>query len=254
MKLKLDANGNAVIKEVNGQKMPVYVRDDGTESEFDAAGTVAVIARLNGEAKTHREAKEAAEKLLLSYKDINDPVAALKALQTVKSLDDKKLVDAGEIEKLKAELGAAYKVQIQERDDALAKLQSTLYNEMIGGAFSRSKFIAEKVAIPADLVQARFGANFSIEDGEIHAVDHAGNKIYSTSNPGKLAGFDEALSILVNAYPQKAAILKGTGASGSGAQNGGGGPGGKQTLTRAQWEALPPAEKAKAAKEATLVD
>ena len=101
VKLKLDEQGNAVLQDGK----PVYVHDDGKEVPFDAPGAMAKIASLNAEAKTHREAKEAAEAKLKAFDGIEDAEAAKKALATVKNLDDKKLVDAGEVEKLKAEAG-----------------------------------------------------------------------------------------------------------------------------------------------------
>lgn len=213
MKLKLDADGHVVVQDGK----PVYVHDDGKEVAFDAPGTVATITRLNGEARGHRERAEAAEAKLKPFDGIEDPAAARKALETVKNLDQKKLVDAGEVEKVKEEaikaLKAQYEPVLTERD----KLRSDLYAEKIGGAFSRSKTIAEKFAIPADLVQARFGAQFKIEDGKTVAYDQSGNKLFSRSNPGELADFEEALEIIVDQYPYKANILKGSGASGSGA-------------------------------------
>lgn len=75
-------------------------------------------------------------------------------------------------------------------------------------------------------MQAYFGKAFSIEEGKVVAKDANGNKLYSAASPGDLAGFDEALEMLVNQYPGKDHILKGSGASGSGAQGGHGG--GKQ--------------------------
>ncbi len=57
MKLKLDENGYVVVQDGK----PVYVHDDGKEVAFDAPQTVQKISTLNGEAKQHREAKEAAE-------------------------------------------------------------------------------------------------------------------------------------------------------------------------------------------------
>ena len=56
------------------------------------------------------------------------------------------------------------------------------------------------------------------------------------------ADFDEALELLVDAYPHKASILKGSGASGGGAGGGGGCSGGKTQITRAQFGQLSPAE------------
>jgi hypothetical protein len=227
MKLKLDAEGHAVLQDGK----PVYVHDDGKELSFDAPATVSTISRLNGEAKSHRERAETAEGKLKAFEGIDDPAAAKKAMATVKNLDDKKLVDAGEVEKVKNEAIAAvearYKPIVEERD----ALRGDLHSEKIGGAFSRSKFLSDKSAIPPDLVQARFGQNFKIENGKVVATDLTGNKIFSRARPGEHADFEEALEILVDQYPHKDQILKGTGSSGSGSSPGSGGGGG-QTKSR----------------------
>lgn len=200
---------------------PVYI-DAGKEIAFDAVSTVATISRLNGEAKSHREGKEAAEGRLKAFEGIADPAAAIEALKTVGNLDQKKLIDAGEVEKVKAEAIKAveerYAPVVAERD----KLTAELHSEKIGGAFNRSKVIADKFAIPADLVQARFGPNFKLEDGKVVAFDQNGAKLYSKSSPGNLADFDEALELLVEAYPYKESILKGQIKAGGGAHNSGG--------------------------------
>lgn len=250
MKLLLDANGNAVIR--NGK--PVYVGDDGKEIEFDAPATVQTITRLNAEAKSHRERAEAAETSLKTFEGIADPAAARKALETVKNLDDKKLVDAGEVEKVKAEAIKAVEEKYAPVVKKAGDLEQALYSEKIGGSFSRSKVIADKFAIPADLVQARFGSAFKIEDGKTVAYDQAGQKIFSRARPGELADFDEALEVLVDQYPYKDSILKGSGASGGGAGSSNPGAGGKKTITRAQFELLGPADKVAAAKESTITD
>lgn len=243
MKLKLDDAGHVVVSDGK----PVYVGEDGKEVAFDYPATLATISRLNGEAKTHRTAKEAAEAKLAAFEGIEDPEAARKALNTVKNLDDKKLVDAGEVEKVKDEaikaVEAKYAPIIQERD----QLKTDLYGEKIGGSFARSKFIADKIAIPADLVQARFGQNFEIKDGKIVAKDSHGNPIFSRSRPGEHADFEEALETLVDQYPQKDSILKGTGNQGDGARhNNGGGGGGGKSMTREAFNKLDPAAQMKA--------
>lgn len=227
MPFKFDANGAIVLQEVNGQKMPVFVHPDGKETAFDGDGTLSTITRLNGEAKGHRERAETAEKSLKGFEGITDPAKAMEALQLVANLDAKKLVDAGEIDKVKTEIGKAFQAQLDTANGNASKLEQQLYAEMIGGSFARSKFALDKLAIPPDLVQAYFGKAFGIEEGKVVAKDANGNKLYSAANPGDLAGFDEALEMLVNQYPGKEHILKGTGASGSGAQGGGGGGGQK---------------------------
>ena len=66
MKLKTVTIDGKVYAEVDGDK-PIYIHDDGKEMPHDAPHSVATIARLNNEAKTHREAKEAAEKALKAF-------------------------------------------------------------------------------------------------------------------------------------------------------------------------------------------
>ena len=218
MKLKLDENGNAVLQDGK----PVYVHEDGKEVAFDAPGTVATITRLNSEAKGHRERAETAEKAVKAFEGIDDPAAAKKALATVANLDAKTLVDAGEIEKVKAEISKAFQLQLDEVTGKAQTFEQQLYAEKIGGSFSRSKFIADKLAVPADMVQATFGQNLKVEDGKVVAYDAQGQKIFSRARPGELADFDEAIETLVSQYPHRDHILKSSGANGGGAQNGGG--------------------------------
>lgn len=230
MKLKTVTVEGKTYAEVNEQGLPLYIHDDGKEVAHDAPQTVATISRLNGEAKTNRERYETAETSLKAFEGIEDPVAAKKALETLKNFDDKKLVDAGEVEKVKAEAIKAiedkYAPIVQERD----AFQSQLHNELIGGGFSRSKFIQDNIAVPADMIQATFGKNFQIENGKVVAVGVDGQKIYSRTRPGEVADFDEALESLVGGYPHKDSILKGNQSGGGGFQAGGGGKTGPKSL------------------------
>jgi hypothetical protein len=249
MKLKLNDDGFAVVQDGK----PVYVHDDGREVAFDAVGTVQTISRLNGEAKTHRERAEAAEKVAKAFEGITDAEAARKALATVANLDAKKLIDAGEVDKIRAEAIKAvedkYAPIVSERDS----LQKSLVDEKVGGSFARSKMIADKLAIPADLVQARFGEAFKVEGNDVVAYDKSGNKLFSRSNPGEVAKFDEALEILIDQYPYRDSILKSTGASGGGAQGGSGGGSGGKTITRAAYDALPPHQQAQTARSGVTI-
>ena len=245
MKLKLTPEGHAFVTDGK----PVYLTESGAEVAFDAPGTSATIARLNGEAKGHRERAESSEGRLKTFEGL-DADESRKALGSVKNWDEKQKAAAGERDMAIAQAVKAieekYAPVVGERD----KLKSDLYGEKIGGAFARSKLIAEKFAIPADLVQARFGANFRIEDGQVVAYDASGNKLYSKASPGNPAGFEEGLELLIDAYPYKASILKGSGASGGGAMASNPGAGGSQNLTRAQFAALAPSAQAAAGAKA----
>jgi hypothetical protein len=244
---------------------PVYTDDDGKDVAFDAPHALAKITSLNKESQTHREAKEAAELAFKKFEGIGDPAAALKALETIKNIDEAKLIDAGKVEEIKAAAVKAATAQteaaIKAKDDEYAPivgerdmLKSKLDSELIGGSFSRSKFVSEKVAIPADMLQSRFGKNFKIEDGERIAYDDKGNKIFSRSKPGELAGFDEAIETLIDQYPYRENILKGRGQSGSGS-DGDDGEAGSKRITRGEFEKLDHGARGQRIKDGyTLVD
>lgn len=230
MKLKTVTIEGKTYAEVNEQGLPLYIHDDGKEVAHDAPQTVATISRLNGEAKTNRERYEKAESALKTFEGIEDPAAAKKALETLKNFDDKKLVDAGEVEKIKLEAIKAveekYAPIVQERD----AVQQQLHKELIGGGFARSKFIQENIAVPVDMIQATFGQSFKIEEGKVVAYGADGQKIYSRTRPGEVADFDEALETLVGGYQYKDHILKGGQGSGGGFQGGGGNKSGPKSL------------------------
>ena len=172
MKLKLNDQGFAVV--IDGK--PVYVHDDGKEIPHDGPAAVARISALNAEARGHREGKEAAEAKLKPFDGV-DPEAARKAMDTLKNIDDKKLVDSGKVEEVRAaavkvyedRLKAAETTHATQMNELKAKLDgatSALHSELIGGNFARSKFISEKLAIPVDMAQAAFGTNFKVEEGK----------------------------------------------------------------------------------------
>ncbi|HDM8441806.1 TPA: hypothetical protein RU323_004637 [Yersinia enterocolitica] len=249
MKLKLDADGKVVVE--NG--MPVYVHGDGKEIPFDASAALSKITALNGEAKTHREAKEAAEAQLGKFSGIDDPAKAIEALQTLTKIDQKKLIDAGAVDQVKAEITKAFQTQLDDANGKSKTLEDQLYKEMIGGRFGSSSFIKDKVAIPADFVQARFGQSFKIEDGKVVAYDPSGNKVFSRTKPGELADFDEALEFLVEQYPQKDHILKASGNNGGGSQQQTQHQHGQKTLKRTAFDSMGMAEQRAALKDGVAI-
>lgn len=251
MKLKtIDVNGQTYAVVENGN--PVYVHDDGKEIPFDAVASRNKISALNAEAKSHREAKEKLETEMKRFANIEDPAKAIEALELVTKLEQKKLIDAGEVDKVKDEITKGFQKQLDEANSAKESLESQLYNEMIGNKFNSSTFIKDKVAIPADFVQSRFGQSFKIENNKVVAYDASGNKIYSRSNPGELASFDEALEFLIDNYPQKDYILKASGNQGGGAQQSQH-QAGQKTMKRSAFDALTPLERHSALKDGITV-
>lgn len=227
MKLKLDEKGNVVLQDGK----PVYVHDDGKEVAFDAPATVATISRLNAEAKSHREGKEAAEKLLKAFEGL-DAEAARKAVEQMQNVDAKKLIDAGEVEKVKADIARSFAEKLDAAEKRAADAEARFADSEIGRAFAGSALLVGESArytLPPEVARATFGKYFAMKDGKISATDSNGNPIYSREKPGELAGFDEALSSIVEGCSFKDSITRSTGSSGSGAQNGTSGTAGKQT-------------------------
>ena len=240
MKLKLDDSGFAVLQDGK----PVYIDTDGKEFALDGAHLYGRVRDLTTEAAGHRKAKETAEGLLKAFEGI-DPEAAKTALNTVSNLDQKKLIDAGEVEKVRAEAIKATREQYAPVEAKMKELETALHQEKIGGSFARSKFIADNISLPADIAETYFGRHFKLENGAIVATDQHGNQIYSRNRPGEPADFEEAMGILFDAYPHKDAIAKGKVGSGGGAQNSGGSTQtGAKTVKASTLEAMSPREKA----------
>ena len=217
MKLKLDENGHVVVQDGK----PVYVHEDGAEIAHDAVQVVGKIKALNAEAKTNRERAEKAEELAKGIEGL-DVAAARKALDTVKNLDDKKLVDAGDVERLKAEWSKARDDDNAKSAAQVAELQKQLADEIVGGSFARTKILAE-TNMDSAMARALLGSHFSIKDGKMVATDMHGNQIMSRTNIGEPAGFDEAAKVLMEQHPSRETFMKPTGGNGGGAQGSGSG-------------------------------
>ncbi len=122
------------------------------------------------------------------------------------------------------------------------ELEGELLSERIGANFYRSKFVAEKLTFPADIIRAGFAKSFKLENNVPVAFDKNGNTIYSRLKPGHVADFDEALELLIAASPHKDSIMKKSGTSDDSGGNGSSNDhGGHKTMSRRSFEELPPA-------------
>lgn len=240
-KLALDAKGN-----------PIYLKSDGSEQSVDG-GT---ISRLNGEAKQHRTAKETAEANLAKYRladgSFIDPTKAVEAIDMVSKIDAKTLIDAGKVDEVRAEMSKQFTGQLDELKATGSKLSADNDALRLRLALNGSEFIKERIAVPAEMFEATFGRNFKVEDGPngqriVVPYDQSGNKIFSKKRMGDVADIDEALEIMVDGYAYKDTILKAPAAGGSGNGGGGGGRGGGRRMSRADFDALGPGDKAAAA-------
>lgn len=244
MKLKtIEMNGKTYAEVLDGK--PVYVGDDGKDLSMDIEALTGKVTHLTAEATNAFKARDEVKAALRKFDGITDVAAAVSALDIVSKLDQKKLIDAGEVDKVRVQIEKGYTEKLTAAETRTKVLEDQLRNEIIGGRFARSSMIVgekAKLAIPADLVEAKFGSNFKIEDGKVVAYDSHNNKIFSKERLGELADFDEALATLVEQYPHRDSILKAAAGSGGGAGgNQQGGNNGK-AMTRTAFNALNPAQ------------
>jgi hypothetical protein len=170
--------------------------------------------------------------------DINKFITdANTAIKTVKDYEDKQLIDAGEAEKVKKgvedaylkkleEQKQSYETAIAEKDTEITKVNSSMRELVIKGAFERSDFVREKTVLDPEIAYNTFGRCFDFEENRdgslIPFATHyiSGEKLFSLKNPGTYARGDEAIELLVSSYPGKESIMVGSEAGGGGAPKG----------------------------------
>lgn len=233
-------DGDKIVVDASGD--PIWIKDDGGET-IVGGGT---ISRVMAENKSFRERAEKAEGEASKFAGITDPAAAIAALEIVSKIDQKKLIDAGRVDEVRAEITKNYETKLAEKAALADKLQSKLHNTTLSHAFAASTFVKERVAVPAEMFQATFGSRVKVDENDrVVAMKADGSgPIYSEKKAGELADLDEAFEIMLKDYPHRDTILKAAPARGSGNGGGGANPGGGAIITRAQWEALPMHEQA----------
>lgn len=197
MKYKLDENGSIVLKDGK----PVVIGDDGKEYTVDALGANEKIRTANAEAKKAKKELKEATAIIATFGGIDDPAVAIQAIQTVSTMDDKHKVD---MDKLTATINSTWEEKMAEKNAELVAKDKQLYQSNVTNNFALSEVVKTTVLTP-DIAASFFGKHFN-QDGT--AKDAAGNVIYSKQQPGQPAGFEEALGVIISAYPAKDSILK----------------------------------------------
>ena len=250
MKLKLDEKGQVALE--NG--LPVWVADDGKEIAYDVPKLVEDMKRVNGESAGRRKDIDALNEKLKAFEGI-DPAKFREMEEKLASIDQGKLMEAGKVEELKANIARGYDQRISEMQKAavdaearykseMDKVQGRIRNMAVRGLFEQSEFLREKTVLPPEIAFASFGQNFTVEeDGDGYKISASlnGQPILSRARPGELASPEEALEALIEAYPMKERILKSPG-GGAGTQGGNSGGAGGKTMRRADFEKLAPTD------------
>lgn len=239
MKVKLNEEGSVLLGEGS---MPIWVMEDGSEVELDVPNLVAdlnktkgYLTAAQGESAGRRKEIDGLKEQLVVWEGL-DPEEAKKALTTIKNFDESKYVQAGEVEKIKQATAQTYEERIEkqrkelqeaiaERDSKLSQKEQAIRRMMVKSIFDQSKFLSESTVLPPDMAYKSFGDYFEVveDNNDLRVVaKYNGDEIFSKARPGELATPEEALQQLIDRYPFKDSILKGSGASGSGSTGGGG--------------------------------
>lgn len=245
LKLKLDNDGHAVLQDGK----PVYTDDaDGKELAFDAEQMRSKISELNAESKQHRlTAKEKAE-LLEKYGDAKpEDVAAFRAtleelggVDGLKKLKEKSGID---VEAVKKSITESYESKLAAANKSIEEKDSDIRKLLVGNGFALAKSLEGTIFKDTrDVAESYFGRHFKVENGK--PVAYMGeNMLLSRERPGEPADVNEALAILIDQHPQRDSFKLATG-GGSGAPPNGSkqGQNGEKTISRAEFQALPPAQ------------
>jgi hypothetical protein len=138
---------------------------------------------------------------------------------------------------------------VEELTREVDSLQAKLTQQTIGEAFRSSKFVAERLTLPADIIASHFGQHFTIDGGRIVGLDANGTQIWSRARIGEIADFDEALSVLVGRYEHRDAIMTAPPQQGSGVASPvvppDGKPPGAPVMKRAAFDAMSAGDRGK---------
>lgn len=241
-KLKVDDKGVAVLEEGK----PVYIGPDEKELALDAPQMYQKIIDLGTENKGRREKLEESTVKLKIFEGIEDlgewKGEADKALETVKNYADKDWLRADKVEKLKKDMKEAYDEQLDgakksfslkegEFQTVIGKKNGQIRELMVSNRFATSPYFSgtdPKTNLPPEIAETYFGNFFKVEEDEktkkliLVAYDTKGDQIYSRSNPGERAEFDEAMTSIFDAYSGKDKLLKSVSGGGSGGSGGSG--------------------------------
>lgn len=242
-KIETDADGNPIMIGADGREMTVRSN---------------TVLDLQNEAKQHRTAKEAVEEKLKAFEGI-DPEKAKQAMATVADIDASKLINADKLDEVKRAIATEYQAKLDERDGVINTQQAKIDAMIIDTAFATSDFVRDSLNIPTEMFKATFRERFKVEDGKLIALDTNGGPLMSKKHLGETPNFEEAISLIVDAYPHKDQILRAPDAGGTGGNGGGGNRGQSRTLRRAEFDSAPPHQQAQYAAaqskgELTIVD
>jgi len=224
-KLKKDDEGKTIINQETGE--PVFIGDDGGEYSFEKVqgDWGQRLATVNNESAERRKEIKALKDVLEPWQSLGvDHEDAKGLIEKAQKIDLSKLTKAEEVEakiasvteSLKRQMSEAQKVYeatLKDEQTKRTQAESTIHKLVITNSFASSPFFSDrdKTLMSPDVAEMVFGNKLRVEDG--HPVcypdgfdadgEPKGQPMYSLKEPGKPAGFDEAVEKMWEQYPHK---------------------------------------------------
>ena len=231
LKYVLDEETKLIKTDGNG--LPLVLDDSQIDSEpfgLDGIGLHTKVPSLQKESKERRTALNAAKKELSTFQDLGIDIEsydtwkadATKALDTIKNLEDNKLVEANKVEDIKKQVRdevlaekarseKQYKDLLAEREASLNTVNGQVRSLVVDNQFHSSKYIPNDLIVTPTMARKIFGDNFKAEmvNNKTQAVGYMnGEPVMSKSNVGEFAPFEEALKHMIDTDPDRDAYIK----------------------------------------------
>ena len=150
-------------------------------------------------------------------------------IQDNKDADEAALIAAGEFTQVKDQMNEAHAVIVTGKDEIIADLNKQLEgkdteidNLSIGNSFSASKFIQDKLTLPANKARTLYGAHFDRDDsGNVVGYNKptgADGRAPLVDGNGVNLAFDAAFQKIVDADPDKKSLYRSTVKPGAGSK------------------------------------
>ena len=147
-----------------------------------------------------------------------DPVAVKAMLDAQKEAETRALEAKGEWDRLKARMADEHGKQTKTLQDQIDALRGELgakdgaINELsVGSSFAQSTFIANELTLTPSKARVVYAGHFDLVDGKVVGYDKpkgVANRTALVDGSGNSVAFDEALRKIVDADPDKDALLK----------------------------------------------
>lgn len=155
--------------------------------------------------------------------------AERKQLEAQQALEEQKAREAGDFDKLKANMAKehakqmkALEEQLKERDSEKDMLNKRINDLTIGSAFTNSSFVRNNLTLPPSKARIIYGSYFDLdEQGRVVGYDKpkgAPDRQPIIDGSGEPVGFEEAFKKIVEADPDKDDILRSTVRAGTGSR------------------------------------